>query len=772
MAEAERVGGGTLHDPPWLKPGAVRYDRAQHRGPYLLLLAGASLACGALSWLGVLSRLRFLPQFFYKYATYVSGGVDPVIVLAGATVMGVAMGLVAAMMTYRDLGKVRAGLMDPAGSGQTRMALALAWAGILLSLLLIICLIGFVSILFVARTHEADRPAEARAPPQVPTMPTYPLNHWAAAACRAALAAALLWPLMPAPARPEAQPAGAAANPGGPVAPGEAVVFEPDPAVLFGPGKGQPDAAAVLAVAVAPDGKTLAVATEDNAAQLRDAGTGQLRHTLPGHADVVTGLAFARAGDLLATGSADRDVKLWDPATGRERLTLRGHTGWVYALAFAPDGKCLASAAYDKTVRLWDPPTGQTTGTLRGHKASVRAVAFAPDGRTLASGGADRTVLLWDLGTAAPRAVLKGHQGTVRAVAFAPDGKTLASAAEDGTVKLWDTASGRERASLRGHAGEVWALAFAPGGEVLASGGQDRAVKLWDVTAGALRGHLEGHADAVSTLAFAPDGRRLFSGSADKTVRRWTRAAPPTAAYRAERLRQMAGLVKAIQLARVEKGMPVAVELLPGPLLRYLQPEVGVVDQATVWGWGGKGRPAALLALAEFRQRGRPVWSYELVSLADGPLRATAGPRLTWSPQRPGLELRPLAGAPAPAGGEAERLAQMRKLGERFVAREQVRGQSITLKLSAQPLCRYAEPAAGLTDGAVFTFNDGGNPDVVLVLEARRRGAEAAAWRYGLAPFSAATLAVELDGHEVWREVEGRRLGPQEPYWIAVVPKE
>ena len=124
--------------------------------------------------------------------------------------------------------------------------------------------------------------------------------------------------------------------------------FKPTPVLL-------PEVnSAVLALAYAPDGQTLAVAFDDQTVQLRALPGGEVRHTLKGHADAVACLAFSRDGKTLATGGADKVVKLWDTVSGNERRTLQGHTNWVYALAFAPDGKTLASGAYDKTIRLWD----------------------------------------------------------------------------------------------------------------------------------------------------------------------------------------------------------------------------------------------------------------------------------------------------------------------------------------------------------------------------------------------------------------------------------
>jgi WD40 repeat protein len=68
----------------------------------------------------------------------------------------------------------------------------------------------------------------------------------------------------------------------------------------------------------------------------------------------LTALALAPDGRTLALGGADQAIRLWDLAAGRELPPLVGHQGPVRALTFTPDGRRLVS--FDPTgVRLtWD----------------------------------------------------------------------------------------------------------------------------------------------------------------------------------------------------------------------------------------------------------------------------------------------------------------------------------------------------------------------------------------------------------------------------------
>lgn len=222
-----------------------------------------------------------------------------------------------------------------------------------------------------------------------------------------------------------------------------------------------------LAVAVSPDGRTLAVGATvlhttsatvtpglvgstftmdfDSDVELWDtikrAKITTLAVAPPGQ---ISSLAFSPDGATLASATnGDRNnVNLWDVASGRRLATLCGHVEGTTSISFSPDGKILATcSAFDMKTRLWDVATGRNTATLQSHSGPVFSVAFSPDGKMLASGNWDKVVNLWDVSTGNRIGSFKAHSGSVLRVAFSPDGKMLASSSADDTVKLWDVAS-------------------------------------------------------------------------------------------------------------------------------------------------------------------------------------------------------------------------------------------------------------------------------------------------------------------------------------------
>jgi hypothetical protein len=186
------------------------------------------------------------------------------------------------------------------------------------------------------------------------------------------------------------------------------------------------------------------------------------------------------------------------------------------------------------------------------------------------------------------------------------------------------------------------------------------------------------------------------------------------------------------------------------PVLRWSNPVTGPV-YGDVYVWTHQGRPQVVVSVHKFFTPRLKHMSTEFHSLALEGLTAFRSGQNVWHPPHAGIELKPIPSAPMPAGTTAQRLRQMRSLAGHFSASSiDAHDESWQLRLLPRPIYCYEGTNSDLLGGAVFAFVQGTNPEVWLVIEARRIG-DRHEWQYALARFNAAVqLQVRHGRREVW----------------------
>lgn len=280
----------------------------------------------------------------------------------------------------------------------------------------------------------------------------------------------------------------------------------------------------VYAVAVAPDGQTLAWAGRPaanataNFVQLADtAGKPTERYSMQTFANVwrwnqelqmadpdrvatartVWTLAFSADGSYLAAAvRRPGGGNVPDGAGGfvwrlgsKDATALPGDD--IYSLAFAPSGSRLA-VTRERSVAFFDyasaPTAPRSLPTLFDTGATISeevtypfsaswspAVAFIP-GQELAAVASNSFIEFVNPQRKAKPIRVKSASRTVVALAASPDGTTVLAGGRPGAVEVYDIARRAKRAEYDFGIGGVHALAFAPDGLTFAAAGDDGLV--------------------------------------------------------------------------------------------------------------------------------------------------------------------------------------------------------------------------------------------------------------------------------------------------------
>jgi eukaryotic-like serine/threonine-protein kinase len=175
-------------------------------------------------------------------------------------------------------------------------------------------------------------------------------------------------------------------------------------------------------------------------------------------------------GRLLAVGSQDFHGYIWSNRRQRLLFDLPGHQAEIVGVEFSADGNVLATQSWDQTTRLWHPESGPLLLAVEGQPQ------FCQHDSRLAIRRQD-TLHICEVASGLEFQIMKGHTGGKGpwALDISPDGRLLASAGVDG-VRVWDAVTLRQCAHLPVGGGQI--ALFHPQGTGLITGG-NRELQLW-----------------------------------------------------------------------------------------------------------------------------------------------------------------------------------------------------------------------------------------------------------------------------------------------------
>ena len=217
------------------------------------------------------------------------------------------------------------------------------------------------------------------------------------------------------------------------------------------------------------------------------------------------------------------------------------------------------------------------------------------------------------------------------------------------------------------------------------------------------------------------------------------------------------------------------IERVENPVLRYTEPVRGNM-YGTLWVWGRKGRPAAVLEMIRY---GNPQLGVQedwfcFHATTDRPIKLTAKTGQTWTPKSSDLKFQPLPDAPAPAETPAARMRQMKEFVRRFSAHEFWTSGRLEMRLLPSAVHRYEDREHKLIDGAIFVIAEGTHPEATLFLEAVHPADEPKPlWQFAVGRSGTAKMVVSYNDKETNHLPQIESLPPPtNSYWRMILKVE
>ena len=294
----------------------------------------------------------------------------------------------------------------------------------------------------------------------------------------------------------------------------------------------------IFALAISPDGKTIAAAgyfgpglgdrPPYGDVRLFDFSTGKITAVLKGLDYANYDVAFSPDGEFIAAGGQDGMVMVWrrDQASGTvwsDFATLDADSYHISQVGFVAGGSRLVATTTDNGIRLWDMATQEEialpedTGPLRD--IAVTSLSVSGDGALFAIGTADGAVEVRHGRDGMLVAAMPKQDFLVGSLTFSGAGTQLVVSCgydcrDEHRSQVWRIDGPEPAVEYRGHDGTVSASAASPDGSIVATaGGTRHAIHLWDRLTGERIQVLQGRGQPVMAVGADPKNLEIAWGN-------------------------------------------------------------------------------------------------------------------------------------------------------------------------------------------------------------------------------------------------------------------
>ncbi len=222
----------------------------------------------------------------------------------------------------------------------------------------------------------------------------------------------------------------------------------------------------VQAVALSPDGKTVATGDFSGAIRLWDSSSSELIRVLENHQNNLRHLNFSSDGKTLLSSDIWGQIRLWNLETGTGRTLIKADA--IRTPVFSQDNKTIVINGQNK-LQFFDD-TGKTLRSLPPLNSNS-LTSLSPDGNHLITGGWQKLQLI-NAQSGVTESTLIDKDAHIYSVQYAPDGNTFlvtrSSESANNTLELRNATGSLLTTTKVEHLSS--AIAFAPDGQSVAVG--------------------------------------------------------------------------------------------------------------------------------------------------------------------------------------------------------------------------------------------------------------------------------------------------------------